>query len=172
VVQLPLPSEADKSQIISAIPSEKDVDSLNGGRLMAPSVGTVLEIINYLGRDISALNFAVVGYGELVGRPIYEFLSGKAKSVKLFRRGADFGGLSDADVVVSGTGHPCLLTPKVLKDGAIVIDFGYGLNEDGKVEGDFHPEDSTKNIFYTPTPGGTGPILVAKLFENAVLLKD
>ncbi len=36
-----------------------------------------------------------------------------------------------------------------------------------KVVGDFDPDGAEeKNIKYTKTPGGTGPILVAKLFEN------
>jgi methylenetetrahydrofolate dehydrogenase (NADP+)/methenyltetrahydrofolate cyclohydrolase len=172
VTQLPFPPGVDKLEIISAIPYEKDADALNGGGLIPPSAGTVLEIIDYLGQDISFLNFAVVGYGELVGKPVHEFLSKKAKSVKLFRRGDSFEALSGADVVISGTGSPRLITPAILKNNSIVIDFGYGQNENGKIEGDFYPGGSDKNILYTPTPGGTGPILVAKLFENIVLLKN
>jgi len=53
-----------------------------------------------------------------------------------------------------------------------VIDFGYGSDEDGNTGGDFNPGNSDKNILYTPTPGGTGPILVSKLFENIVSLKN
>jgi len=43
---------------------------------------------------------------------------------------------------------------------------------DGKIRGDFD-SDSLNAIphtpypsFYTPTPGGTGPVLVAELFKN------
>jgi len=100
VTQLPFPSGVDKSEIISSIPPEKDADALNGGIVMAPSVGTVVEIIDYLKRDISSLNFAVIGYGELVGKPVYKFLSEKAKSVKLLRRGESLGALSDVDVTI------------------------------------------------------------------------
>ncbi|KKU19528.1 MAG: hypothetical protein UX29_C0002G0001, partial [Parcubacteria group bacterium GW2011_GWA2_46_10] len=58
--------------------------------------------------------------------------------------------------------------PANLKEGAGVIDFGYYYFEDGKLSGDLDmtSPDIDKLSFYTPTPGGTGPILVAKLLEN------
>ncbi len=167
VVQLPLPEQIDRERVLRAIAPEKDADSLSGGRLLAPSVGTVMEIINFLGKDIESLNFAVIGYGKLVGKPIYNFLLERAKSVSLLRRGDNLAeGLMKADVIVTGTGSPCLIKAHMVREGTIVIDFGYGLTGDGKLRGDFDSEGLTKQIYYTPTPGGTGPILVAKLFEN------
>ena len=167
VVQLPLPEQIDRERVLRAIAPEKDADSLSGGRLLAPSVGTVMEIINFLGKDIESLNFAVIGYGQLVGKPIYEFLLKKAKSVSLLRRGDNLvEGIKEADVIVTGTGSPGLIKAHMVREEAIIIDFGYGLASDEKIRGDFDSEGLTKQIYYTPTPGGTGPILVAKLFEN------
>ena len=167
VVQLPLPEQIDKERVLLSISPEKDADSLNGGNLLAPAVGTVLEIINFLGKDIESLNFAVVGYGKLVGKPVYEFLLKKAKSVSLLRRGDDLvEKIKEVDVIVTGTGSPGLIKAHMVREGTIIIDFGYGLTGDGKLRGDFDSEGLTKQIYYTPTPGGTGPILVAKLFEN------
>ncbi len=167
VVQLPLPAQIDRERVLQAIALEKDADSLNGGKLLAPAVGTVTEIISFLGKDIGSLNFAVIGYGKLVGKPVYEFLLKNAKSTSLLRRGDDLAeGIKEADVIVSGTGSPGLIKADMMREEAIVIDFGYGLTTDGKLSGDFDSGVSTKQIYYTPTPGGTGPILVAKLFEN------
>jgi 5,10-methylene-tetrahydrofolate dehydrogenase/methenyl tetrahydrofolate cyclohydrolase len=60
----------------------------------------------------------------------------------------------------------------MIKEGAGVVDFGYGRIR-GRLAGDFNAPALKKNRalarrrgFYTPTPGGTGPIAVAKLFEN------
>ena len=171
VTQLPFPPQIDKQRVLAAISPKKDADSLNGGSLIPPSAGTVLEILDYLNKDVKSLNFAIVGYGELVGKPVYDYLSGKAKSAALLRRGSDLNTeLANADVIVSGTGKFGLITPDMVRDGAIVIDFGYGSDENGNTGGDFNPTGSGKNILYTPTPGGTGPILVAKLFENIVSL--
>jgi len=167
VVQLPLPTQIDRERVLGAIAPEKDADSLNKGRLPAPAVGVVTEIISFLGKDIKSLNFAVIGYGQLVGKPVYEFLLKRAKSVSLLRRGDNLvEGIKEADVIVAGTGSPDLIKADIVREGTIIIDFGYGLTSDGKLRGDFDPSISTKQIYYTPTPGGTGPILVAKLFEN------
>ena len=60
----------------------------------------------------------------------------------------------------------------MLKDGVGIIDFGYSMNENGKLGGDFDISEiencklKIENFWYTPTPGGTGPVLVAKVFEN------
>jgi methylenetetrahydrofolate dehydrogenase (NADP+)/methenyltetrahydrofolate cyclohydrolase len=142
------------------------------------------------------MRVAVVGLGTLVGKPIATWLMGKAKGVWLLGRASDASVLKDADVVVLGAGRPGIVTPTMLKEGALVVDFGYskapqapsrmdadqsapacrqaGMNAESTkshIFGDFDPAGSEeKNISYTPTPGGTGPILVAKLFENFYVL--
>lgn len=70
--------------------------------------------------------------------------------------------------MISGTGKPGLLRPGMLKDGAGVIDFGYGVNA-GKLVGDLDVSDEEKLkklAFYTSTPGGTGPMLISQLLHN------
>jgi methylenetetrahydrofolate dehydrogenase (NADP+)/methenyltetrahydrofolate cyclohydrolase len=75
--------------------------------------------------------------------------------------------LADADIVVSGAGVANLFGAQHLKKETVVIDFGFNRTAEGKIVGDFDPSGAEeKNIYYTKTPGGTGPILVAKLFEN------
>ena len=118
---------------------------------------------------LDCLKVAVVGLGTLVGKPIASWLMGKAREVYLLDKGSDFGILKSADIIVCGVGVPELIKPDMLKNDTLVIDFGYGVI-DGKISGDFDSSELTtynlKLINYTPTPGGTGPILVAKLFEN------
>ncbi len=173
IVQLPLPSHIDRDRVLAEISPDKDADVLNGGKNISPAVHVILEIMNDLKKDIADLHFAVVGYGELVGKPAYQFLTKQARSVCLLRRGDNIErGVSDVDVIILGTGSPHLISADMISDEAIVIDFGYGLTPDGKLVGDFNPKPSNKNIRYTPVPGGTGPILVAKLFENIVALKQ
>jgi 5,10-methylene-tetrahydrofolate dehydrogenase/methenyl tetrahydrofolate cyclohydrolase len=63
----------------------------------------------------------------------------------------------------------------MVKKDAVLIDFGYGADADGKLSGDINEESLRANGFvgsYTPTPGGTGPLVVAGLFENFYLLTD
>lgn len=185
IVQLPLPEKINKHYALNAIPKEKDVDFLSEAALGAfytgrsqvspPSVGTVEEILKLERRDLRNLTAVMVGAGFLIGKPVGFWLQNRVgelivldNTVKdLHRR------LGEADIVISGAGQPGLFGSKDLKSGAVVIDFGFSRGPDGKLSGDFDPDGADgKNIDYTKTPGGTGPILVAKLFENFYLLSE
>ena len=179
IVQLPLPSQLNQHYILNAIPPEKDVDVLSErslgafytgrGIVLPPAVGVVEAICEAEQCDLGSQSVAVVGLGLLVGRPIATWIMRRAKETFLLRSTSDLGLLKNADLVIAGVGKAGLITPDMLKNGAAVIDFGYAA-PNGKISGDFKTDASAEHYekikFYTPTPGGTGPILVAKLFEN------
>lgn len=174
ILQLPLPSGLDRDGAIESIPLEKDVDALRSAlglteapSLLPPAVMVVEAVIRNSKFEIQNSSVAVVGLGFLVGRPVANWAKGKFKDISLLDKGDDLGVLKNADIVVCGTGVPGLIKPEMLKENALVIDFGYG-QKDGKSVGDFVPPspDSSFSILYSPVPGGTGPILVAELFEN------
>ncbi|MEK7555383.1 MAG: bifunctional 5,10-methylenetetrahydrofolate dehydrogenase/5,10-methenyltetrahydrofolate cyclohydrolase [Patescibacteria group bacterium] len=185
IVQLPLPEHINKHYILNVIPREKDVDVLgeralgafynNRNFVLPPAVATVEEILNSLNSQSYILNskkVAVVGAGFLIGKPIAVWLMDKVKELAIFGKGSDLLELKNFDLVISGVGQAGIIKPEMLKDDAGIIDFGYFIDENGKIHGDFDVESlkaknsKLKADFYTPTPGGTGPILVAKLFEN------
>ena len=186
IVQLPVPEHLNRHYILNAVPREKDVDVLSErslgalyvGRnlILPPAVGTLHEILLTTRYSLPTSKVAVVGLGLLIGKPIANFLMGKAEELYLLHEASDLSILKDVDLVISGVGVAGLIKPEMLKNGAGVIDFGYGLSADGKISGDF---DSSLLLtthyslgFYTPTPGGTGPILVAKIFENFYKLTE
>jgi methylenetetrahydrofolate dehydrogenase (NADP+)/methenyltetrahydrofolate cyclohydrolase len=182
IVQLPLPETINRYYILNAIPKQKDVDCLSEpalgafyterGKIVPPSVATVEEILTHEHRDLGALRelkAVVIGAGFLIGKPVGFWLQNRVAelvvldaSVKNIQEK-----LGDADIVIAGAGHAGLFGAQHLKEGAIVIDFGFNHSAEGKNVGDFDPAGADeKNIHYTKTPGGTGPVLVAKLFEN------
>ncbi|PJA00776.1 hypothetical protein COX75_01665 [bacterium (Candidatus Gribaldobacteria) CG_4_10_14_0_2_um_filter_33_15] len=171
IVQLPLEKHLDIKQILNSIAAQKDIDVLGKGKeigLLSPAVGTVKEILKYKKIKPSKTKIAIVGLGFLVGRPIANWLKGKSECRKLYLldKGKDFKILKNADIVISGVGKAGLIKPRMLKNNAIVIDFGCSF-QNGKIKGDFdNSSREIKNIYFTPTPRGTGPILTAKLFEN------
>lgn len=177
VLQLPLPGQINAQYALNAIPPEKDVDVLGEralgafyagrGKVLPPSVAALEEILKKFPLELSQSTVAVVGAGKLIGRPATTWFLGKTKELIVLGKGSDFGELKKADMVVLGTGAAGLVKGEMLKDGAGVIDFGYGKDTEGKTSGDLDPDSKLDNLnFYTPTPGGTGPILVAKLLEN------
>ena len=58
----------------------------------------------------------------------------------------------------------------MVKDGVVAVDAGTSESE-GKVVGDIDFESvSQKASFITPVPGGVGPVTVAMLFKNLLVL--
>jgi len=175
--------------VLNAVPREKDVDVLGeralgafyAGRnpVLPPAVGVLGEILRATNFDLQKSIVAVVGLGALVGKPVSMWLMRKVKGLHLLRSVSDFSVLKDADLVISGVGNVGLIKLEMLKPGAGVIDFGYDTKHETqnmehetsggkKIYGDFDTSGHMLHAvgFYTPTPGGTGPILVAEVFEN------
>ncbi len=192
IVQLPLPENINRYYVLNAIPKEKDVDCLSEaalgafyterGKIAPPSVAAVEEILarEYpaMQKDPGALRglkAVVIGAGFLIGKPVGFWLQNRVAELVVLDASVKniHGKLGDADIVIAGAGHAGLFSARHLKDGAVVIDFGFNRTADGKTTGDFDPAGAEeKNIRYTKTPGGTGPVLVAKLFENFCTLND
>lgn len=170
ILQLPLPKHVDTEKVLPAIDCRKDVDVLNTEKkcldILPPTVGALARILEELRFELSGKQVAVIGQGRLVGQPICGFLHDKVGKLDLFDKDSfDAAALKSADLIVTGAGKPGLLIPEMLKSDALVIDFGFSL-ENGKPYGDFLTPEEPSDIRYTPTPGGTGPLVVAQLFAN------
>jgi 5,10-methylene-tetrahydrofolate dehydrogenase/methenyl tetrahydrofolate cyclohydrolase len=184
VIQLPLSGNLRLAPLANAIPANKDVDVLSarasGGfyagswPIMPPSVGALAHILAAHGYEPGSFSrAAVIGQGILVGRPISAWLAGKVANVLALDKGFDPSIIGTADLVVCGAGAAGLIAPSQVREGAVVVDFGYGTDPaTGKPSGDFATsrESCGHLALYTPTPGGTGPVLVASLFENFIAL--
>ncbi len=180
IVQLPLPKGVNKHYVMNTIAREKDVDVLGeralklfreGKGILPPAAGTVKEILETHEVPLSNLRAAVIGKGFLVGNPVAAWLKPKVKDLVVFQSKSENiqKELKNFDLIVSGVGKANLFSVDDVKDDAFVIDFGWD-RVDGKITGDFSPNTLDPKPYtllrYTPTPGGTGPILVAKLLEN------
>ena len=75
--------------------------------------------------------------------------------------------LKKADIIISAVGRENTVKPEQIKQGVILISVGINRNKDNKLHGDYN-EETVKDIasYYTPTPGGVGPVNVAMLMEN------
>jgi methylenetetrahydrofolate dehydrogenase (NADP+)/methenyltetrahydrofolate cyclohydrolase len=78
-----------------------------------------------------------------------------------------------ADIIVSGVGKPGLINGNMVKDGVVVIDYGYGKNLENKMSGDVDFDSVvSKASLITPVPGGMGPILITAVLKNLVRLNS
>ncbi len=180
ILQLPLSFEADTDGLLNSIPAEKDIDVLSeeGKRkwvsgennFTPPAVGALKHFLGEV-PGWQEKKIAIVGRGRLVGRPIAKWLEKEEISHEVFDEGRPLfpQDAKDFDVFVLGVGKHGVLGASDCKEGAVVVDFGYSKDADGRLVGDFDASGAEeKGIIYTKTPGGTGPVLVACLFENAM----
>ncbi|OGM89932.1 hypothetical protein A3J77_00400 [Candidatus Wolfebacteria bacterium RBG_13_41_7] len=187
IIQLPLPGHIDNQEVLNIIPLEKDIDVLSErafenfragkNKVLPPAVGVVEEIFNYLYENTKIyestknLKFVIVGSGSLIGKPISMWLERKIAELIILNSKTENikEKLKDADVIISGAGKPNLFSAEDVKENAVIIDFGYSFIN-GKISGDFNTKQlsnyATTQLKYTPTPSGTGPILVVKIMEN------
>jgi methylenetetrahydrofolate dehydrogenase (NADP+)/methenyltetrahydrofolate cyclohydrolase len=68
---------------------------------------------------------------------------------------------------VAAVGVPRLITPEMVKPGAVILDVGINSVE-GKLVGDVHESALELASAYTPVPGGIGPMTIAMLLENTL----
>lgn len=168
IIQLPLPLHYDTPALLNLIPPEKDVDALSAHpRVLSPVVGAIKEILARHGVSLMGAHVVVVGRGALVGKPVAAWAEGEGADVKsVDKETEDIARYTrEADILITGAGVPGLVTPGMVKDGAILIDAGTSESQ-GKLVGDIDPLCADKAALFTPVPGGVGPITVAMLFFN------
>jgi len=188
LVQFPLPKGLDEDKVINTIDPKKDVDVFhpqNIGRLymqknikdldnfLAPCTPKgIIKLIQSTGIKIEGKNAVVVGRSNLVGKPVSALLTAKNATVTLTHSRTK--NLKEhtrrADILVAAVGRPKTIKADMVKKGAIVIDVGITRTDSGLV-GDVDFE-KVKNVagHITPVPGGVGPMTIASLLENTLLL--
>lgn len=186
LVQLPLPEKLDefRDEIINTISPEKDVDCLtdvNLGKMyagtgkIAPCTATgVIRILDSEGYDLDGKDVVVVGRSLLVGKSVSTLLQQRNATVtNCHSHTQDLKGKCErADVLVVAVGKPQMITKDYVKDCAFVVDVGINRLPSGLV-GDVDFDDvKDKTSYITPVPGGVGPLTVACLMENTLLLHN
>lgn len=182
IIQLPIPEKFPKQYILNSIMPEKDIDCLSARNLgkyfsnsyiiRPPAVEVVDFLKNKFGWNFENKIVAIVGYSQLVGKPLFHYFANENSTIILIRSSTKEKEkfFEMADIIVSGKGEPNFVNK--CKKNAILIDFGYSVRE-GKIFGDIDFEKlKNKASFITPTPNGTGPILVAMLFKNFFKLAE
>ncbi len=191
IVQLPLPKHIDTHRILEKISPEKDADGLHptnlgrlvlnvGDELNSPLPCTpngVIELVERHGISWKGKKVAVLGRGITVGRPLGLLLTRKEvnATATLVHTGTEdvSAALREADVIVAAVGVPHAVKADQVKDGAILLDVGVSRVEDAetgkkKLTGDISPEAVAKASWYSPNPGGVGPMTRAMLLVNVV----
>jgi methylenetetrahydrofolate dehydrogenase (NADP+)/methenyltetrahydrofolate cyclohydrolase len=157
----------------------KDVDGLhplNVGELYLgrPTIVSatprgVMELLAEHEVSLDGARAVVVGRSDIVGKPMaHLLLQANATVTVCHSHTRDLPRHTlDADVLVVAAGIPALVSPDMVKVGAVVVDVGINRTEAGLI-GDVDPGVVDVASAVTPVPGGVGPMTIACLLQNAV----
>ncbi len=184
IVQQPLPRHIDVKKITEVIDPRKDVDGFNSKtNFQMPITMAVIKVLEKILFDLRGVEandlrgwlktkkIAIIGKGETGGKPIIERLrkmniepiviDSKTKNPKNITK--------TTDIIISAVGKSNIIKADMVKKGAILISIGMHKGTDGKLHGDYEENQIKETAsFYTPTPGGVGPVNVAMLLKNVV----
>lgn len=182
LVQLPLPRHIDEDRVIEAIAKEKDVDGfhpLNVASLWQKrecinpcTPKGIIRMLEKAGVEIAGKRAVVIGRSNIVGLPMAKMLLDRNATVTIAHsRTKNLAEITrQADILVAAVGRLRMVTPDMIKPGAVVIDVGVNRDPaDGKLYGDvdYNAVRPLTSVI-TPVPGGVGPMTRACLLENTV----
>ena len=191
MLQLPIPKCLDAQKVINKIAPRKDVDGLttiNNGLLATGQNGFIpctaagcMEMIRSTGIDIAGKNAVVIGRSNIVGKPVAMQLLKENATVTICHshtiRLKEI--CQKADILIVAVGKKNFVTADMIKPGAIIIDVGINVQENGKLCGDVDFNEAKEVAGYiTPVPGGVGLMTRAMLMKNILeatkcqLIKD
>lgn len=188
IVQLPIPKHLDSQQIIDKIPPSKDVDGfVKNSPFVVPIAQAIFKLLEIpmiketaqtgdsYNEWLLTKQIVVMGKGKTGGQPIIDALE---------ERGADPVVIDSqtrhpeeatrkADIIITAVGKRGVLTKNMVKKEVILLNVGMTRGDDERFYGDYDDEEM-KDIasWYTPTPGGVGPVNVACLMENVVIATE
>jgi methylenetetrahydrofolate dehydrogenase (NADP+)/methenyltetrahydrofolate cyclohydrolase len=189
-IQLPLPKHLSEEGALAAIAPEKDVDGFHatnvgrawlGQTAFVPAVAIAIqEMVIRGGYSFAGKDVVIVNVDTMVGRPLASILvqdnsRARANVTLCYPNSPDLAIYTKrADIVVVSVNKPRFIGADMIKEGAVIVDFGGTFVEDpvtkkrrtvGDVDFDAVKE---KAGAITPVPGGVGPMLVTMLMLSTV----
>jgi len=182
LIQLPLPTHLNTKAAMEVITPAKDVDGfhpLNMGKLMggeekivACTPRGIITLLEHYGITFEGKNVVIINHSTVIGKPLAMLFLNRNATVTICHihtRNLSFH-TSTADILITATGVPKLISAEMIKDGVVVVDAGIARVEN-KIVGDVDFEEVKKKAsFITPVPGGVGPMTIATLLENTFKL--
>lgn len=178
----PLPKHLNEDDIKYVISPKKDVDSfspINTAKVIegdnegftpcTPSA--VLEILKYYNINLTGAKVTVLGRSMVVGKPVSILLLNENATVTVCHsKTKDLSNItSDADILVTAVGRAKMIKSEFVKNGAVVVDVGINVDEDGKLCGDVDIDDVLDKVsMITPVPLGVGSVTTTVLAKHVI----
>ncbi len=171
IIQLPLADPYQTDEAVNAVAPSKDIDGLGEHALWTPATAMAIDwLVAGYNVELKGHSIAIVGNGRLVGAPLAKLWATAGYDVSVYDDTTEDlkSNVRKAQIIVTATGVPGLITSTMVQPGAVVIDAGTA-SENGKIVGDVADDVRTReDITITPEKGGVGPLTVTALFDNLI----
>ncbi len=183
LLQLPLPRalEEAKVRLLRRIDPEKDVDAfhpINVGRMLLGDVrfapctpAGIMALLDEYGVDPKGKRCVIVGRSDIVGKPTAILLMHRHGTITVCHtRTKNLPEIvRGAEILIAAAGRRGLITGDKLPAGGVNVEVAMNRDEHGKLCGDVDRAAALeKASFYTPVPGGVGPMTRAMLMRNTL----
>ena len=170
IVQLPLNDPSQTQAVVDSVSPEKDVDALGKDARRDPATPTaILWLMAGYNIDLKEKKVVLVGKGKLVGQPLEKMLKNSNVNVVSCDESDDLKSeLEVADIIITATGQPGVITSEMVPLNSVLIDAGVAV-EQGVAKGDLSEDIYRRDdLKITPKKGGVGPLTICALFENVI----
>ena len=168
----------------------------NRATVAAGTPSGIMELLRRSGIPVAGRHAVVIGRSDIVGKPMALMLLHANATVTICHsRTVDLAATArQADILVAAIGRPAFVTPDFVKPGSTVVDVGTTRVDDratvdqlfppgskrretferrgSLVVGDVHPAVEGVAGALTPVPGGVGPLTIAMLLKNTLLVAE
>lgn len=180
LVLRPLPKQICGADIENMIAPDKDLDGISPVNIAKVFAGdasgfapctaeAVVETLKANDIGISGKRAVIVGRSMVVGKPLAMLLMKENATVTVCHTKTEDlpGTCRDGEILVAAAGRAKMLNRDHAGAGAVVIDVGINVDENGKLCGDVDFESiKEKAAMATPVPGGIGAVTTAVLAKH------
>ena len=131
----------------------------------------VMRMLKEYNIELAGKEVVVIGRSHSVGRPVAQLLVNENATVTICHsKTKNLAKVCKrAEILVVAIGRPRYVKADWVQSGAIVVDVGVNMDENGKLCGDVDFDEILEKASYvTPVPRGVGPVTTTMLLENVV----
>ena len=178
----PMPKHIDEDAVIRAMAVEKDIDGMTPGSLAKVFMGesdgfapctaeAVVRLLSYEQYPWKGKHAVVLGRSLVVGKPLAMLMLAKNATVTVCHSATENlpEVCAQADLLVAAIGRARMIDKSYIKPGAMVVDVGINVDEQGTLCGDVDTESALERAaLVTPVPGGLGAVTSWLLLEHVI----
>lgn len=178
LLQHPCPPQIEEREAFDRILTGKDVDGVTSASFGQLSMGMdafypctpygIMLLMQEYKISIEGKRAVVVGRSPILGKPMAMMLLNANATVTICHsRTQNLPEIvKQADIIVGAVGKPEFIKAEWIKEGAVLMDAGYNPGNVGDIE---ISKAKDKSSFYTPVPGGVGPMTIAVLLKQTLI---